>query len=114
MLVQVHWLHHQGSTTKRHDSIFLVVQPVHLRQHTRAARARKSANMVSANIVSVLPKVLVDTVLEEANYSLVLLLVPWIVPSTLLVLGKGRIGSALMGSLQISCLLTEGPFGYSR
>ena len=27
---------------------FLVVQPVHLHQHTRAARARKSANMVSA------------------------------------------------------------------
>ena len=32
---------------------FLVVQPVHLHQHTRAARARKSANMVSANMVSV-------------------------------------------------------------
>ena len=28
-------------------------------------------------------------------------------------LGKGQMGSALMGSLQISCLLTEGLFGYS-
>ena len=28
--------------------------------------------------------------------------------------GKGQLGSALMGSLQIACLLTEGPFGYSR
>ena len=27
------------------------VKPVHLHQHTRAARARKSANMVSANMV---------------------------------------------------------------
>ena len=32
---------------------FLVVQPMHLHQHTREASARKSANMVSANIVSV-------------------------------------------------------------
>ena len=30
------------------------------------------------------------------------------------VLGKGQMGSALMGSLQISCFLTEGLFGYSR
>ena len=29
-------------------------------------------------------------------------------------LGKGRIRSALMGSMQISCFLTEGPFGHSR
>ena len=28
--------------------------------------------------------------------------------------GKGKMGSALMGSLQISCALTEGPFGYCR
>ena len=28
--------------------------------------------------------------------------------------GKGQTGSALMGSLQISCYLTEGIFGYSR
>ena len=27
---------------------------------------------------------------------------------------KGLTGSALMGSLQMSCFLTEGPFGYSR
>ena len=33
-----------------------MVQPVHLRQHTRAARARKSANMFSADMVSILPK----------------------------------------------------------
>ena len=31
---------------------FLVVHPVHLHQYTLAARARKSANMVSANMVS--------------------------------------------------------------
>ena len=31
--------------------MFLAVQPVHFRQRTRAARARKSANMVSANMV---------------------------------------------------------------
>ena len=29
-------------------------------------------------------------------------------------LGKGQMGSALMGPLQISCFLTEGLFGYSR
>ena len=29
-------------------------------------------------------------------------------------LGKGQMGSALMGSLQILCFLTEGLFGYSR
>ena len=29
-----------------------VVQPVHLHRHTRAARARKSANVVSANMAS--------------------------------------------------------------
>ena len=34
---------------------FSAVQPVHLHRPTRAARARKSANMVSANMVSVLP-----------------------------------------------------------
>ena len=28
------------------------------------------------------------------------------------VVGKGQMGSALMGSLQISCFLTEGLFGY--
>ena len=33
---------------------FLVVQPVHLHRNTRAALALKSANMVSANVVSVL------------------------------------------------------------
>ena len=38
--------------------MFLVVQPVRLHQHTRAARARKSADMVSANMVFILPKVL--------------------------------------------------------
>ena len=31
---------------------FLVVRPVHLHQHNRAAGARKSANMVSADMVS--------------------------------------------------------------
>ena len=51
-------------TTKEHDSIFLVVQPMHLHQHTRAARARKSANMVSANMVSVLP---INTNLDGAG-----------------------------------------------
>ena len=30
-----------------------MVQPVHVHQHTRAARAHKSVNMVSANMVSV-------------------------------------------------------------
>ena len=30
------------------------------------------------------------------------------------VLGEGQMGSALMGSLQMSCLLTEGFVGYSR
>ena len=30
------------------------------------------------------------------------------------ILGKGQMGSALMGSLQTSCFLTEGLFGYSR
>ena len=29
-------------------------------------------------------------------------------------LGKGQMASALTGSLRISCVLTEGPFGYSR
>ena len=29
-------------------------------------------------------------------------------------LGKGQMGSALMGSLRCLCFLTEGPFGYSR
>ena len=28
-------------------------------------------------------------------------------------IGKGQMGSALMGSLRISCFLTEGLFGYS-
>ena len=34
---------------------FLVAQPVHWHQHTRAARARKSANMDSANMPFVAP-----------------------------------------------------------
>ena len=29
-------------------------------------------------------------------------------------LGEGQMGSALVGSLQIICFLTEGLFGYSR
>ena len=29
-------------------------------------------------------------------------------------LGKGQMGSALMGSLQFLCFLSEGLFGYSR
>ena len=37
---------------------FLVVQQGHLHQPARAAHARKSAGMVSANTVSILPKVL--------------------------------------------------------
>ena len=48
------WCKCTGCTTEevllRHSSVFLVVQPVHLHQHTRAAHARKSANMVSANM----------------------------------------------------------------
>ena len=36
------------------------------------------------------------------------------VPGASMDLGKGRMGSALMGSLQVSCLLTEGSFGCSR
>ena len=40
-----------GCTTKKYSyflsGTFFVVQPVHLHQHTPAARARKSANMVS-------------------------------------------------------------------
>ena len=51
MLAQVHGLHHSDSTAIICN--VLVVQPVHLRQPTPAARARKSANMVSANMVSV-------------------------------------------------------------
>ena len=38
---------HKGCTS------MLVVQPVHLHQHSRADSARKSANMVSAHMVSV-------------------------------------------------------------
>ena len=30
------------------------------------------------------------------------------------IFGKGQMGSALMGSLQISCFLTEGLFWYSH
>ena len=37
--------------------------------------------------------------------------VDWACPARL---EKGEMGSALMGSLQISCFLTEGLFGYSR
>ena len=40
---------------EQNSCMFLAVQPLHLHQHTRAARARKSANMVSANMVSILP-----------------------------------------------------------
>ena len=36
---------------------FLVVQPVHSHQYTRAARERKSACMVSANMVSMAMKI---------------------------------------------------------
>ena len=39
---------------------FLGVQSVHLHQHTRAARAHKSANMVSTNMISILPMSVVD------------------------------------------------------
>ena len=35
--------------------MLLVVQLVHLRQRTRAARARKSASVVSASVVSINP-----------------------------------------------------------
>ena len=35
-------------------------------------------------------------------------------PTHIPYIGKGRMGSALMGSLQVSCFLTEGLFGYSR
>ena len=35
-------------------------------------------------------------------------------PGVSAVCGKGQMGSALMGSLRISCFLTEGLFGYSR
>ena len=35
-------------------------------------------------------------------------------PARLTLLGKGQMGLALMGALQISCFLTEGPFGYPR
>ena len=42
-----------GESAAKNMCIFLVVKPAHLHQHTRAARARKSANMVSANMVSV-------------------------------------------------------------
>ena len=46
----------RAEAAKKHDNIFPAVQPVHLHRHTRAARARKSANMASANMVSVLPR----------------------------------------------------------
>ena len=54
ILAQVHGLRHPKTAATCLRVIFLVVQPVHLHQHTRAARARKSANMVSADRVSIL------------------------------------------------------------
>ena len=59
--IYAHGLHgYVGASTlvaplrKRCDDLswwhFLVVQPVHLHPHTRAASARKDANMASANI----------------------------------------------------------------
>ena len=49
-------------TTKKDMCISVVAQPVHSRQHTRAARARKFANMVSANMVSILPNLCAATI----------------------------------------------------
>ena len=43
----------ENGNREEHDSTFAVVQSVHLHQHTRAACACKSANMVSANMVPV-------------------------------------------------------------
>ena len=61
--VQVCWCRCTACTTqkvplRRIRLFFLVVQAVHFRQHTRAARVRKYANMVSANIVPILPTVI--------------------------------------------------------
>ena len=54
MLVQGLGLHHWESATERRDMNFLVARPVHLHQHTSAARARKSANAVSANLTTII------------------------------------------------------------
>ena len=49
----------QVAPPRRHSyfvgGAFLVVQPVHLHQHARAACARQSANVVPANMISILP-----------------------------------------------------------
>ena len=55
------WCKCTGCTTRNvplttNQYISLVVQPVHSHQHARAARARKSASMVSASMISVLPR----------------------------------------------------------
>ena len=55
------------STTKTHNYTLLVLQPVHLHQHTRAARARKSADMVAANTGSILPRFVGREALLEAR-----------------------------------------------
>ena len=39
---------------------------------------------------------------------------PDLAPTSFARFGKGQMGSALMGSLRISCFLTEGPFGYCQ
>ena len=56
MSVQVHGSNHEESAAEKDSCVCDVVQPVHLHQHTRAARARKSANMFSPNMASVLLK----------------------------------------------------------
>ena len=49
-----------------------LVQPVHLRRHARAVRGRKSANMASANMLSVLPSIADDS----DNYAMTMLTIP--------------------------------------
>jgi len=51
ILVQVHGLARQSNAGLFLSRTFLVVHPMHLHQYTRAARAHKSANMDSANMI---------------------------------------------------------------
>ena len=59
---------------------------------------------------------IVILIIVVVTIMIVILIIIMVINSniTSVIVGKGQMGSALMGSLHLCCFLTEGLFGYSR
>ena len=74
MLAQVHGSHRLESAAAPFSGTVLVVRPVHLHRHTRAARARRGRSLLQCLFVTSVCLLLDDVRIMCADYELLLFL----------------------------------------